>query len=122
MPFSYAAVARRTTPGPKSMRYGVSLTTMAVAGPARFGSGRGVPVPSMTTRAEPFERVVSCDDCTAGMAEYPLEEVTRGDCGWPGPSAPLVEAHVGRRDDFGPSLPIALEPCRNLGADDSGGC
>src|SRR5229473_2706529 len=36
------------TPGPKSTRYGVPLTTMAVAGPERSGSGRGVPVPSMT--------------------------------------------------------------------------
>src|SRR5688572_18664823 len=30
------------------MRYGVSLTTMAVAGPERSGSGFGVPVPSKT--------------------------------------------------------------------------
>src|SRR6266853_6214022 len=36
------------SPGPKSTRYGVPLTTIAVAGPERSGSGRGVPVPSMT--------------------------------------------------------------------------
>src|SRR5258708_4372373 len=47
-PLLNAAAARRTTPGPKSTRYGVPLTTMAVAGPERAGSGRGVPVPSMT--------------------------------------------------------------------------
>jgi len=50
-PFSEAAAIRRTTPGPKSMRYGVPLTTIAVAGPERSGSGLGVPVPSRTMRA-----------------------------------------------------------------------
>src|SRR4030095_6141283 len=45
-----AALARRTTPGPKSTRYTSSSTTMAVAGPDRSGSGPGVPVPSSTTR------------------------------------------------------------------------
>src|SRR5688572_24474427 len=49
-PFCEAAATRRTTPGPKSMRYGVPLTTIAVAGPERSGSGLGVPVPSKTTR------------------------------------------------------------------------
>src|SRR5260370_3519783 len=45
-----AALARRTTPGPKSTRYALLSTTMAVAGPERSGSGTGVPVPSSTTR------------------------------------------------------------------------
>ena len=49
MPFSNAAAARRTMPGPMSTRYAVPLTTTAVAGPDRSGSGRGVPVPSRTT-------------------------------------------------------------------------
>src|SRR6476620_8606645 len=43
-----AALARRTTPGPKSTRYGVSFTTIAVAGPDRSGVGPGVPVPRRT--------------------------------------------------------------------------
>src|SRR6185436_15052136 len=44
-----AALARRTTPGPKSTRYAVSLTTIAVAGPDRSGVAAGVPVPRRTT-------------------------------------------------------------------------
>src|SRR6266508_3278149 len=54
MPFSTTAdFARRTTPAPKSTRYGVSLTTTAVAGPERSGSAGGLPVPSRTTRVPP---------------------------------------------------------------------
>src|SRR5436190_786183 len=48
-PFRKAADARRTTPGPQSTRYGVLLTTIATAGPARTGSAAGLPVPSITT-------------------------------------------------------------------------
>src|SRR5258706_529590 len=49
MPLSTtAAFARRMTPAPKSTRYGVPLTTTAVAGPERSGSGTGFPVPSRT--------------------------------------------------------------------------
>src|SRR5712691_4150935 len=42
-------MARRTTPGPRSTRYGVSFTTTATHGPDRSGIGPGVPVPSRTT-------------------------------------------------------------------------
>src|ERR1700680_806205 len=38
----------QTTPGPASTRYAVSLTTMAVAGSDRSGSGGGSPVPKST--------------------------------------------------------------------------
>jgi hypothetical protein len=44
-----APLARRTTPGPKSIRYAVSFTTIAVAGPDLSGVAAGVPVPSRTT-------------------------------------------------------------------------
>src|SRR6185503_14795384 len=44
-----ADFARRTMPAPMSTRYGVSLTTIAVAGPERSGSAGGFPVPSSTT-------------------------------------------------------------------------
>src|SRR3954469_3718935 len=47
--FRNAAEARRTMPGPQSMRYGVSFTTMATDGPERSGSAEGFPVPSITT-------------------------------------------------------------------------
>ena len=47
-PFLRAAAACRTTPVPRSTRYGVPLTTIAVEGPERSGSGNGVPVPSRT--------------------------------------------------------------------------
>jgi hypothetical protein len=46
---SNAPCARRMTPAPKSTRYAVPLTTMAVAGPERAMSNPGVPVPSITT-------------------------------------------------------------------------
>src|ERR1700704_3102802 len=49
MPFRCAAAARRTTPGPKSTRYGWPLTMMAVAGPERSDVGLGLPVPRRTT-------------------------------------------------------------------------
>ena len=49
MPLRVAAVARRTTPAPASKRYAAPLTTIAVAGPERSGSGSGVPVPRKTT-------------------------------------------------------------------------
>src|SRR5712692_8937347 len=49
MPFRCAAAARRTTPGPKSTRYGWPLTMTAVAGPERSGVGLGLPVPRRTT-------------------------------------------------------------------------
>src|SRR5206468_11121988 len=81
------------TPVPKSIRYGVSLTTITVAGPERFGSGRGVPVPSITTWVEPFSI----------MSHHSVES---GTCG---------------RNDLGPSLTIRLEPCPHLGPDNSGG-
>src|SRR5919106_6121962 len=65
-PFCEAAAIRRTTPGPKSMRYGVPLTTIAVAGPDRSGSGLGVPVPSRTMRVFDVEsrcaRALTCSD------------------------------------------------------------
>ena len=41
--------AARTTPGPKSIMYGWSFTTIASEGPKRSGSAPGVPVPSNTT-------------------------------------------------------------------------
>src|SRR4029453_5750978 len=44
-PLLRAAAARLTTPVPRSTRYGVPLTTIAVQGPERSGSGNGVPVP-----------------------------------------------------------------------------
>src|SRR5437879_3447836 len=47
-PLRNAAEARRTTPGPQSTMYGVSLTTMATDGPERSGSADGFPVPSST--------------------------------------------------------------------------
>src|SRR5947207_1416420 len=47
-PLLRAAAARLTTPVPRSTRYGVPLTTMAVQGPERSGSGNGVPVPRRT--------------------------------------------------------------------------
>jgi hypothetical protein len=37
--------ALRITPGPKSIKYGVSFTTTAYADPALLGSGLGVPEP-----------------------------------------------------------------------------
>src|SRR3954451_17461714 len=49
MPLRTASDARRTTPAPASNRYARSLTTIAVAGPDRSGSGSGVPVPRNTT-------------------------------------------------------------------------
>jgi hypothetical protein len=49
MPRANAAAARRTTPGPKSTRYGTSSTTIATAGPNRSGSAFGVPVPRRTS-------------------------------------------------------------------------
>src|SRR5688572_10508169 len=65
-PFCEAAAIRRTTPGPKSTRYGVPLTTIAVAGPERSGSGLGVPVPSRTMRVFDVEsrgaRALTCSD------------------------------------------------------------
>src|SRR5436309_4292090 len=81
------------TPVPKSIRYGVSLPTITVAGPVRFGSGRGVPVPSSTTWVEPFSVI----------AHYSVEP---GTC---------------RCNDLGPSITVGLEPCPHLGPDDSGG-
>src|SRR5687767_9906015 len=64
--FCEAAAILRTTPGPKSMRYGVPSTTIAVAGPERSGSGLGVPVPSRTTRVFDVEsrcvRALMCID------------------------------------------------------------
>src|SRR5579859_2761830 len=48
-PLSRAAAARRTRPVPASTMYELSSTTTATDGPARSGSGSGVPVPSMTT-------------------------------------------------------------------------
>jgi len=49
---SLAAEALLTTPGPKSTRYALPLTTTAVAEPDLSGSGCGVPVPSRTSFVE----------------------------------------------------------------------
>src|ERR1017187_762247 len=49
IPF-FSAAARRTTPGPQSIKYARSFTTTATAGPHRSGSALGFPVPSTTTR------------------------------------------------------------------------
>src|SRR4030095_3601271 len=71
-PFCAAAAIRRTTPGPKSMRYGVPLTTIAVAGPERSGSGLGVPVPRSTMRVFDVEsrcvRALTCSDTMQHVA------------------------------------------------------
>jgi hypothetical protein len=44
-----AAAMRRITPGPASNRKVRPLQTIAVAGPKHIGSGRGMPVPSITS-------------------------------------------------------------------------
>ena len=49
-----SAAARLIKPGPKSIIYGVSFTTIATEQPEWFGSGAGAPVPSNITFV-PFE-------------------------------------------------------------------
>src|SRR5438552_11786891 len=90
-PFRCAAAARRLTPGPKSTRYGVPLTTMAVAGPERSGSGSGVPVPSMTTRVAPLERNTGLRRRRAGGRDT------------------SIDPHVGGLDNLRPQRPVFLD-------------
>src|SRR6187402_830766 len=79
MPPAAAALARRTTPGPKSTRYAVSFTTIAVAGPDRSGVGAGVPVPRRTI----FDPAVAgragccCAAMTAAQATRVRQPVVR---------------------------------------------
>jgi hypothetical protein len=53
-------------PGPKSTRYGVSRTTMAVAGPELSGFQPGTPVPSSTTCVIAEGLLSAAGDCAAG--------------------------------------------------------
>ena len=50
-----APVSRISTPRPASTSSRVVPATTSVDGPARFGSGSGLPVPSVTTR-----RLMTC--------------------------------------------------------------
>src|SRR5262245_3738287 len=61
---------------------------MAVAGPERLGSGRGVPVPSMTTCVDPFAAIAH----------------------------PSIDVHAGRLDHLGPEPSIGLDACLRVGA------
>jgi hypothetical protein len=67
IPSRSAAAARRTTPGPQSIRYARPFTTTATAGPHRSGSALGLPVPNTTTR-------VGAAACSSANA--PAQEAT----------------------------------------------
>jgi hypothetical protein len=60
-PFWRAAAAGRTTPVPRSTSYGVPFTMMAVPGPERSGSGKGVPVPRRTIWVLGIALLCACD-------------------------------------------------------------
>src|SRR5437867_2937821 len=100
-PFRCAAAARRMTPGPKSTRYGVPLTTMAVRGPERSGPGSGVPVPSMMTRVAPLERDTGLRNWRAGGRDT------------------SIHPHVGGLDNLRPQRPVFLDADAGFCA---GGC
>src|SRR6187402_253154 len=89
---------------------------MTVAGPAQFGSGRGVPVPSITTRVDPFPCVVSRDCCFADMTSLHWMSLD------PAVTRDLVEAHVGRRDDLRPSVTVGPEQSLNVRTNHSNRC
>src|SRR5262245_34375741 len=72
-------------------RFVLMLTSITAAGTIDVPSGRGVPVPIITTRAVPFGFIANRS----------------------------VEPHIGRRDDLGPFRPVGLDPRADLGADGS---
>ncbi len=68
-PFFAASDARRTMPGPQSIRKGVSPTMTAVAGPERSGFAFGVPVPRVTTIvAGVFKLDFMADSCANAVS------------------------------------------------------
>src|SRR5262245_51957218 len=80
---------------------------MAVAGPDRSGSGRGVPVPSMTTRVEPFAFVASRASCVTDIIDSCRRVVAR----WRAAElcASSIDAHAGGLNHLGPALRIGLD-------------